>query len=188
MNNIEISKKRISRVILNSSVPEDPLHAENTLEWLLKLDEHADQSLQIASLGHDIDRAVAERKIHRSDYDSYDSFKAAHGVNGAKILREILVQCGMEKSVNDEVCRLVGLHESGGDPRSDLLKDADGISFFDVNLPLYFKRETRKETMRRCIWGYRRLSKRAKAIARTVKYKNKELKDLLKEAIKKAEL
>ena len=188
MNSLEIAKKRIRRVISNSRIPEDPLHAENTLEWLLKLDEHAGQSLQIAALGHDIDRAITERKIHRSYYDSYDSFKNAHAANGAKILREILVQCGMEKSMNDEVCHLVEFHEAGGDPRSDLLKDADSISFFDVNLPLYFKRETRKETMRRCIWGYRRLSKRGKAIARTVKYKDKELKDLFKEAIKKAEL
>jgi hypothetical protein len=28
-----------------------------------------------------------------------------------------------------------------GFPGSDLLKDADSISYFDVNLPLYFQRE-----------------------------------------------
>ena len=38
----------------------------------------------------------------------------------------------------DEVSRLVEVHEVGGDPRSDLLKDADSISYFDVNLqPIY---------------------------------------------------
>lgn len=188
MNSLQIVKKKIKRVISKSTVPEDPLHSENTLKWLLKLDERADKSLQIAALGHDIDRAIAERKVHRSDYKSYDSFKAAHAANGVKILREILVECEMEQSFTEEVCRLVLHHETGGDPRSDLLKDADSISYFDVNMPLYFQREGWNETLRRCIWGYRRLSRRGKAIARTIEYKDRELKDLLKEAIKRAEL
>ena len=53
----------------------------------------------------------------------------------------------------------------GGDPRSDLLKDADSLSYFDVNLPLYFERNGWQETHRRCVWGYRRLSERARSMA-----------------------
>ncbi len=37
-------------------MPEDPRHAENTLDWLLKLKPDADEALQIAALGHDIER------------------------------------------------------------------------------------------------------------------------------------
>jgi hypothetical protein len=63
------------------------------------------------------------------------------------------------------VHRLVCAHEVGGDPRSNLLKDADSLSYFDVNLPRYFEREGWEETRRRCAWGYQRLSGRARSIA-----------------------
>ncbi len=55
---IEWTKQEIRRVIAGSSVEEDPRHAENTLEWLLKHEPDADEALQIAAMGHDIDRAI----------------------------------------------------------------------------------------------------------------------------------
>ena len=186
MDSIDCAKQRIGEIIAGSRVPEDPIHAENTLEWLLKLDPAADQALQIAVLAHDIDRAVEVQKVRRADFTSYDAFKAAHARNGAAILREILDRCGVAKSVADEACRLVTLHEVGGDPRSDLLKDADSISYFEVNMPMYYQREGWEETRRRCSWGYRRLSVRMKKIARRITYNDQALTRLLKEAIQQA--
>jgi hypothetical protein len=187
MDNIACAKEKIRAVIAGSKVPEDPRHAENTLEWLLKLEPTADSALQIAALAHDIDRAIEARKVLRTDYDDYDDFKAAHARNGATILREILDKCDVDKSITDEACRLVRLHEVGGDPRSDLLKDADSISYFDVNMPLYYQREAWEETKRRCIWGYRRLSARMKNIAKSMTYEQDILTRLLREAIQEAE-
>lgn len=150
------------------------------------LDPRADQALQIAALAHDIERAVEARKVCRADFSNYDAFKAAHARNGAKMLREILDECAVAKSIVDEACRLVALHEVGGDPRSDLIKDADSISFFEVNMPLYYRREGREETLRRCIWGYRRLSVPMKQIAKRMTYEDEVLTRLLKEAIREA--
>ena len=186
MDSIDCAKQKIREIIAGSRVPEDPIHAENTLEWLLKLDPAADQALQIAMLAHDIERAVETRKVRRADFTDYDAFKAAHARNGAAILRAILDNCGVSKSVADEACRLVTLHEVGGDPRSDLLKDVDSISFFEVNMPLYYQREGWEETRRRCSWGYRRLSLRMKKIARRLTYEDEVLTRLLKEAIRQA--
>ncbi len=186
MNSIECAKRRIRAIIEGSSVPEDPHHAENTFEWLLKLDPRADDALQIAALAHDIDRAVEARKVRRSDFDDYNSFKAAHARNGALILREILGKCAVAISVTEESCRLVELHEIGGDPRSDLLRDVDSISFFEVNMPLYYQREGWEETKRRCIWGYGRLSARMKEFAKKIIYQDAMLTSLLKEGIQEA--
>ncbi len=186
MNSIERAKQSIRAILTGSKVPEDPRHAENTLEWLLRLDPKADQALQIAALAHDIDRAVEARKVRRSDYDDYDAFKAAHARNGAKILRTLLDSCGIAKSITEEACRLVAAHEVGGDPRSNLLKEADSISYFSVNMPLYYQREGWEETKRRCVWGYRRLSARTKEIVKAMTYENKMLTRLLKEAIREA--
>ncbi len=180
------ARLRISEVIAGSSVPEDPRHASNTLAWLLRLDPDADAALQIAALGHDIDRAVTARKVQRADFGDYDDFKAAHARNGAAILSEILVECGVtDDTLTREVHHLVCAHEVGGDPRSELLKDADSISYFDVNLPLYFEREGWKETRRRCTWGYLRLSGRARSIVAGLKFRG-PLGELMNESIEAA--
>ncbi len=181
MDNIDRAKQKIRAVIAGSEVPEDPRHADNTLEWLLRLQPDAGDTLQLAALAHDIDRAIEEVKVRRADFDDYDAFKAAHARNGAEILRPMLNACEVARDILDEACRLVEVHEVGGDSSSDLLKDADSISYFDVNLPLYYQREGWAETKRRSMWGYRRLSSRAKQIVTNIVYKEEALVCLLRE-------
>ncbi len=43
-----------------------------------------------------------------------------------------------------------------------ILKDADSLSFFEINLPYYFHREGEQETYFRMQWGYNRMSERGK--------------------------
>ena len=186
MDSIACAKQRIRALISKSSVPEDPIHAENVLEWLLKLQPDADEALQIAALAHDIERSVEGMKIERSDFNDYDQFKAAHANNSAKILKDILHQCQVEQSIVDEACRLVERHETGGDPRSDMLKDADSISYFEVNMPLYFQREGYEETLKRCIWGYQRLSPKMKEICHAMTFPDHSFVKILKEGIRKS--
>jgi len=187
MDNIDRAKQKIRAVIAASRVPEDPRHADNTLEWLLHLEPDAGDALQLAALAHDIDRAIEESKVRRADFDDYDAFKAAHARNGAKILRPILNACGVAGDIVDEACRLVEVHEEGGDPRSDLLKDADSISYFDVNLLLYYQREGWAETKRRSLWGYRRLTQRAQEIVKGIEYEEEDLISLMKTVFDRAE-
>lgn len=181
MNNTERLRRKVESTIARSGVAEDPVHSKNTLKWLLKLEPDADEALQIAALGHDIERAVQQRKVRRENFPDYDRFKAAHAGNSAVILKEIMLECGAEdKTLIQEVCDLVRRHEVGGDPRSDLLKDADGMSFFEVNLPFYYQRNGPEETKRRCRWGYRRLSAKAKKIVRNLTFENEQLNGLLR--------
>ena len=186
MTSIEKAKKIIREIISGSNVTEDPLHAENTLKWLLKLEPKADHALKIAALAHDIERANEKQKIKRKDYDDFDLFKQAHADNSAKILREILEKCGVADSIKDEACRLVVQHETGGDTNADLLKDADSISFFENNLPHYYKREGKEETLRRAAWGYLRISKQRRNIVWGVTYEDKILTDLIKSVMQES--
>jgi hypothetical protein len=173
---------RISELIAGSAVPEDPRHSTNTLEWLRRFEPDADDALQLAALGHDIDRAVEASKVLRADFFDYDDFKTAHAKHSAEMLLEILQQCGVEdRALADELYRLVCVHEVGGDARSDLLVDADSLSYFDVNLLLYRKRNSFEETLRRCVWGYGRLSERAKSIALRLHPPGGELAGLMEE-------
>jgi hypothetical protein len=165
-------------------VPEDLRHAENTLEWLLRLKPDANEALQIAALGHDIERALDARKVKRADFPDYDIFKAAHARNSAGILRGITKDCGVPQDTASDVYLLVCRHETGGDPHADLIKNADGISYFHVNMPLYYQREGWEETKRRCIWGYGRLSARVKKIVENIAYADEKLTKLLQEVIR----
>ena len=186
MDSIECTKQKIRAVITGSKVPEDPLHAEDTLDWLLRLKPDADETMQIAALGHDIERALEIRKVKRDDFPDYDAFKDAHARNSAEILKAIIEDCGVPQETAGKVYLMVYHHETGGDPRADLIKNADGISYFHVNMPLYYQREGWEETKRRCVRGYRRLSARVKKIVENIAYADEKLTKLLREAIREA--
>jgi len=180
VDSIDCVKKRIEEIIRTSPVPEDPIHSKNTLEWLLRLKPDADKALQIAALGHDIERAIEERKVKRKDYKSYDEFKDAHALNSAKILAEIIKECNISKELVDDVFCLVRHHETKTTRRADVLRDADTVSFFHVNLPNYFIRNGIEETRRRFLWGYKKLSDSLKRVVAEFDYQDKELESLVR--------
>ena len=181
MDALECIKRRIEETIARSRVPEDPLHARNTLEWLLKLKSDADVALQIAALGHDIERAMEERKVRRENFSDYEEFKKAHALNSARILKEIMEECGADEDLINDVVDLVKKHEWGEDERADLLMIADTLSFFEVNLPLYFQRNSLEETRRRFLWGYRKLPEEFKGVVKRFRYKDEKLNRLVRE-------
>lgn len=178
--------KRLGAIIAGSDVPEDLAHAENTLVWLLRIEPRASRALRIAAFAHDVERAFKYKKVHRIDFDDFDAFKAAHASNSANILMEILTEYGIDSATSAEACSLVELHETGGNIQADLLRDADSISYFDVNLPLYYQREGWAETKRRSVWGYQRLSPRGKGIVNKIKYAEEILTGMLYEVIDQA--
>lgn len=183
LKSIRCAEQRIRSVISRSKIPEDPLHAENTLAWVLKLMPEADEALKLAALGHDIDRAIEIRKVQKNRFRSFEEFKAAHASNSAEILEGILEECGVEEGVRVEACRLVRLHETGGDERSDILKNADALSYFQDNMPLYFARNGWTETKRRAMWGYARLSPKLRSIVGQLRFESEDLNTLLQEVI-----
>ena len=172
---------RIAVLVGGSQTAEDPTHAQNTLDWVLLLDPRADPALRLAAYGHDLDRAVEDRRVRKASFADYDEFKAAHAENSARILSEILSECGLSDELIKEVGRLVRRHETGGDPRSDLLNDADSLSFFQNNLPLFYDRHGRDETRFRAVWGYRRLSPGARVLFRSIRHGREDLDRLLDE-------
>ncbi len=175
MNEIEYLKKEIEKIINNSPVPEDPIHSKNTLEWLLKLNPDADEALKIAALAHDIERAIENRKVKRKDYKDYDKFKNAHALNSANISVEIMKKFDISTELTNNVFHLIRFHETGGSRRVNILRGADGISFYHVNLPEYFRRNSKKETKQRWVWGYKRLSEKEKMIIVKFHYQDDEL-------------
>lgn len=178
-------KNEILRIIAHAPVAEDYEHALNVLQWVKRFKPDVGVALEIAALSHDIERAWPNRKVVRSDYATYDAFKLAHAENSAGIVREILVKYPLEKRTVERICFLVRHHELGGnnDPELVVLKDADSLSFFQVNVPHYLKREGQTETYRRMQWGYRRLSEKAKPFLKSLRYNEAILNTFLQEII-----
>ena len=178
MADFEEIKRYNLDIISNSPIPEDLSHAENTLQWLLKIYPEADIFLKIAAIAHDIERAIPER-VKRENFKNYDDFKKAHAKRSAEILKKILLKFNMSDSMINNIYRLVENHEHGGDFYSDILKDADSLSFFDNNIKYLFEREDFEKTFERAIWGYNRLSQRARFYFNNIKHQNKEINKIL---------
>lgn len=178
-------KNEILEILLQSPVPEDYEHALNVLEWVMRLKPEADLALQIAALSHDMERALPARKVLRANYSTYDAFKWAHSKNSTKIVAELLAKYPLEKECVEKVKSLIQYHEFGKKDEPDLLvlKDADSLSFFEINLPHYFRREGEKETFSRMQWGYHRLSEKAKPYLKHLIYDEDILNKLLQKII-----
>jgi hypothetical protein len=187
LRTIQVVEQEILNVIAKSEVPEDLAHAKNTRDWLLELKPDADWALYIAALGHDIERSIKKRKVKRKDFKRFDLFKRAHSENSARIMEELLTRHRFDRHFIDRVVDLILRHEVGGTPDADTLKDADSISFFDVNLPHYYRRNSVEETRFRIQWGFARLSPRARAIVRTFRYDDPRLTELFETAVRTAE-
>jgi len=185
-DNTENAKQEILQIISKSSLPEDLPHAKNTVEWVLKLNPKASQAMQIAALAHDIDRADEKQKIKRSNFDHYDTFKTVHAQRSSSVLKKILKKHDLAASLIHDACELVKHHEFGGDPQSDLLREADSLSYFETNLPHYFKREGWTETKRRCVWGLQRLSDENRKKVLDINYPDKQLALLIQDSFSEA--
>lgn len=137
-------------------------HGINTLDWVLRINPDASLALQIAALGHDIERSVSPR-YRREEFTDHAEYKKAHSERGAEILGGILNKHNLEQSVIEEAVELVKLHEVGGTEDADVLRDADSISFFDNNLEFYIGYKGLEEAKRQVEYKFGRCSSRAQS-------------------------
>lgn len=180
---IEKLKRRIAGMLEHSSFPEEPIHSVNTLDWVLALRPDADTALQIAALGHDIERSDETRRVRAEGYDTYEQFKEAHAINSADILSEVMEEMGFEPDLTADVARLVAHHEAGGDEREEILKNADTLSFFQVCMPLYFDRHGAAITRKRLVWGYRKLPPELRERVTSMDFPDPVLQTLVMESV-----
>jgi len=185
MAKFEEIREEIKEIIRESPIEEDLGHSETTLQWLLKLKPDADEALQIAALAHDIERGVTKKsETSLSDYkNGYAEYKKQHASMSAKIISEMLQRYGYDDKFAEKVKKLVENHEVGGSPETDVLRDADSLSFFLYNLSFNLKRNGREIAKEKIKFMYSRMSEKAKEIAQKIDLANEELTKLFKESI-----
>lgn len=149
-------------------------HFERTVYWLKELRPDADEALLIAAISHDIERAYRKEdmleKKQTSSYASKDYFRP-HEERGAEIIADFLKKENADPEMILRVKTLVSRHEEGGDEDQNLLKDADSISFFENNVPVFLTKnlpEVGKEKIKEKFdWMFNRItSEKAKQIVK----------------------
>jgi hypothetical protein len=94
-------------------------------------------------------------------------------------MAEIMKAHTISKELADDIFFLIAHHETGGDERANVLKEADTLSYFDVNLSHYYARHSIEETKRRFLWGYKKLSANLKEVVAKMNYSDEKLASLL---------
>lgn len=160
MTDFKLIKDEILQLLSMSDLDLESEHGENTLNWVLRIKPDASLALQIAAVGHDIERSRPDR-FRSEDFDDHKEYKRSHSEKGAVMLGELLKSFNLEESIINEVKELVRLHEVGGTEDADVLRDADSISFFDNNLDFYIRYKGIEAAKKQVEYKFSRCSKRA---------------------------
>lgn len=182
MNKKDKTINAIRKILKDSPLDFEPIHADLTLKWVLKIKPDADDALQIAAFGHDIDRAVYKitETTHLKDYSEIDQFKKEHAARSAKVMKKLLEKESFDKELIAKVVKLIENHEVGGDEEANILTDADSIAYFDYNIYEYMEKNGPERTKNKVEFMYSRLSDRAKKIVKSLNYKDPEIKEIVK--------
>ena len=151
-------------------------HLVRTGYWVKKLYPQANESLVIAAISHDVERAFKEGRNPPSpemkgakwEDPAYDKW---HSERSAKFVLEFLKKRGADPSLIKEVSELISHHEHGGWKEADFLRDADSLSFLEINVDMFISRIpnelTKDEVKEKFDYMYKRIGgRKAKKIAK----------------------
>lgn len=169
-NLIELAEKWVDDIYSNAD------HLLRTGYWIKQLYPKTDDALIIAAITHDVERAFPkgrkppspESKGVKWDDRAYSQW---HEKRSAKFVGNFLKKNGAPKDLIDKVAKLIIYHEEGGWKEANYLRDADSISFLEINVPLFISRIpkylSKKEVREKFDYMFRRIgNKEARKIAK----------------------
>ncbi|MBT7902618.1 DUF4202 family protein [Candidatus Woesearchaeota archaeon] len=169
-------------MLLQSPAKTDWKHAQGTKNWILKLRPDADFALQIAALAHDIERGFYKKS--KEDVKDYNKHKAEHAKRSAQVISDILVKHKFDEIFVKRVAKLILLHEVGGNPESNDLRDSDSISFFEDNLEQYFEKFGTETTIKKIKYMFGRMNNQHKKHLLNLTYPNTKLDSIFGEIVR----
>lgn len=161
-------ENEIERIISESPVKTDLNHAKTTVKIVKQLKPDADDTLLIAALAHDIERCyLVDKENIAEKFDDYKTYKRLHAEKGSQIIAGLMKKYNFDNNFTNKVIKLVKNHESGGDDESNILMDADTISFFIENLDNYITDFGIEKTKKKIDFMFNRIvSPQARLIAK----------------------
>jgi len=150
-------------------------HLVRSAYWVKELDPKADEAVIIAALTHDMERAFPgpDEVKFLTGYadDEYIELYKKHSLRSAKIVGNFLKEKGVKSDLIKKVKNLIKQHEIGGTYEQNLVKDADSISFLEINVPTFIsfipEKWTKEEVRKKFEWMFNRISlPKAKQLAK----------------------
>lgn len=186
MNNdlIEKVEKWVEGIYSNAD------HLIRTGYWVRKLELSASDALIIAAITHDVERRFIEDRNPPVDEfgSNWDNpvYKKWHSERSAKFVSNFLKKEGASKGLVNGVAKLISHHEDGGWNEADILRDADSLSFLEVNVDKFIswipERVSKEGVKEKFDYMFNRIGdKKAKEFAKLL-YR-KALEKLVKAAI-----
>lgn len=177
--NQEIIKK-IENWVTATSESSD--HLLRTGFWVNELEPNISDEVYIACITHDIEidlRSEADEQFYKQNfgklYETGDwsnrEYNLWHGMRSAGFVMKFLELEGRGNLDEIKILRLIQTHEFGGGDEQNLVKDADSLSFLDVQVDTFVKKVPDvwpKESVRKKFdWMFERITKeKAKEIAK----------------------
>ena len=119
------------------------LHFDRTVYWVNVLRPDADEAMFIAAIGHDLERSVRteEQKpeVKKVSFSNRDHL-VYHSEKGAEIMKNFLQNETDDVDLIERVVHLISNHEFGGDEDTNILMDADSLSFLENNVDLFIEK------------------------------------------------
>lgn len=129
-------KQFVNKSFKQSGHDENFDHFERTVYWVKQIKPDADEPIMTAAYAHDIQRAF--RKADSSEVFKDKEFDDPeilenHQKEGARIIGEFLRKENYDEKAIKRIKNMIGHHEVGGNEESNLIKDADTISYFETD-------------------------------------------------------
>ena len=142
----DVLEAEFFEIFKTSRLPQSLEHARGTLNWVKKFNSNVDLAMEIAAIGHDLDRCKDEWKVEKEDHPNERSFRVAHAQKSAELVCDFLREHGFDSELIARVQYLITHHEYGVDEETINLMRADCFSFFEYNFPLYCKQKGEAST------------------------------------------
>lgn len=118
----------IKNAFTKAGKPTDIFHAQRTVYWIKQLKPDADETLVIAGLFHDIERAFyGDWKKGSDDPWLLRKHQNLCAAEAEKFLKSEKI----DENFTGKVKYLISHHEEGGDEDQNVLCDADGLAYFE---------------------------------------------------------
>jgi hypothetical protein len=179
-------------------------HAQDTLKYLERAYPDPPCALRIAAYGHDIERAVNNKKKNRNKMcigQFYRKHKELHTLKSSCIILYILSELGLDRNIIHDACYIALNHEYG--PKSDdvvldsysksydlnlavkRLMNSDARAFFEEHsLEKYLTDYGRDALKQKIIFSYRRLDGVFSQEFQNMQFSNEKIEDIIKETIR----
>ncbi len=179
------------------------LHVTNVAEyvaklWRMKFGSELPAAMKIASWYHDFDRLLPERRLDTSTapIERYTDVKKMHSKNCAVLFAEFNPELpeGLTRDVQHLIERAEERVEEGNavdnftgsynlDKASNILCEADGLSFFDVIIYPYARMFTPERVNNKILFSYAKLSEDGKRLLDEMEFSDAVIESLVRNLI-----